>query len=335
MIIKDNYKIKIPYINKNTSSNGKLSYKDEIGYGVITSISESDINKDGVLVIPENVVYIDNTLGDSIVRQSTNKLRKIVVPSSFKSFGRSSFVNEKNLRRIEINNNTNEINFDFDAFLNSGLEELIVDKALNISEGTFYGNKNLKKIWINDLYNLEAHSFSNCTNLESITINNNPSYVQGSDFELCYNIKEMTLGYGYKLPILVGGDSVGADIISGDCFKKAEPFRLTYVVNLDKTKDEYDTLELEKLIMNLARKQFFEIDNYSFVNGKIMYGNYHLLDFFDLFNEYKDLDYRFSKTEFCFKIIFRDKENLLIPINDYFSIEAISSDKVLKKIINS
>ena len=160
--------------------------------------------------------------------------------------------------------------------------------------------------------------------------------MQGADFEYCPNIKEMTLGYGYQLQVLVGGKSDG--IISSDCFKREEPFKVTYIVNLDKQRKSYLPKQLEELIRKLARCQFFEIDNYRFVNGEPMdeigeLGIDILSKFgLDILIEQSKLSYRLSKTEFYFKIIFSDYETLIVPINDYFKEEDVISSKVLKKI---
>ncbi len=120
------------------------------------------------IILPSTVTLTEIT---SQAFNNNHGLRKIVLPDSIVSIGRSAFSSCESLQTIEIPNSVTEIGMF--AFSNcDSLVNIVLPDSLEL---------------------LEQYAFLNCYSLESIVLPEGLRYINASTFENCTSLKEVTL----------------------------------------------------------------------------------------------------------------------------------------------
>ena len=132
---------------------------------------------------------------DSVAIYLNNKLiTDLDIPGSYGYLGRAVFVNNKNLRGVNIGEGVTSVNAY--AFAGcSNLERVILPKSLKeISYGMFRECKNLRGVDIGEgVTSVNAYAFAGCSNLERVILPESLKEIPDGMFEDCENLKHINL----------------------------------------------------------------------------------------------------------------------------------------------
>ena len=132
---------------------------------------------------------------DSVAIYLNNKLiTDLDIPGSYGYLGRAVFVNNKNLRGVNIGEGVTSVNAY--AFAGcSNLERVILPKSLKeISYGMFRECKNLRGVDIGEgVTSVNAYAFAGCSNLERVILPKSLKEIPDGMFEDCENLKHINL----------------------------------------------------------------------------------------------------------------------------------------------
>ncbi|MCH5238267.1 MAG: leucine-rich repeat protein [Muribaculaceae bacterium] len=154
----------------------------------VTSIGTSAFNGTSfeTIKLPENL----QTLGDSVFANMKN-LTHITIPPSITELGYALFYGDTSLAEFEIPPTITKMGNN--VFKDSGVERLVIPQTVR-SVGTFFMNYNLKEVvWMAPVEELGANCFSNCENLESISLPNTLQRIPGNSFFKCEKLKEIVI----------------------------------------------------------------------------------------------------------------------------------------------
>lgn len=120
-------------------------------------------------------------------------LSDIVLPSSLNSIGGAAFANCQSLRHINIPGDCLN-NGSWEAFYNSGLESVeFQEGVVTIPESCFRGT-HLKKITLPDtVKKISTAAFSDCSNLQTIVLNEGLETIESSAFSMLPSLVELTV----------------------------------------------------------------------------------------------------------------------------------------------
>ena len=132
---------------------------------------------------------------DSVAIYLNNKLiTDLDIPGSYGYLGRAVFVNNKNLRGVNIGEGVTSVNaYSFAGC--SNLERVILPKSLKeISYGMFRECKNLRGVDIGEgVTSVNAYAFAGCSNLERVILPESLKEIPDGMFEDCENLKHINL----------------------------------------------------------------------------------------------------------------------------------------------
>lgn len=178
-----------------------------------TELEVTNNDYTGVVVIPEEVTYLDKTLKVTSIGRSafygSSGLTSITIPASVKSIGQYAFYDCKSLTSVHISDleawckidikGNNPLLYAHHLYLN-GKEIInleIPNSVTKIGNYAFTGCIGLTSITIpNSVTYIGVHAFSGCTNLTSVEIPNSVTSLGNFAFYECFEMTSIKIGNG-------------------------------------------------------------------------------------------------------------------------------------------
>ncbi len=178
---------------------------DGIYYNLITKANSKYVevtsNPDkyvGELVIPEKVVYVDNTyevigIGEKAFEYCFD-LTSVSIPNTVKYIGIQSFNAAWGITSIMIPNSVTEISDAAFANCEKLVSVTLGENVKKIGETVFWNCTSLTDINLpNSIESIGACAFQNCRKLVSITLPDNIKTIEQWTFYQCYSLESVTL----------------------------------------------------------------------------------------------------------------------------------------------
>ena len=172
--------------------NYKVDYDDSFAVNVVSGDYSGDI------IIPEQVVYDDNTFVVAGIEHSAfyfkEELTSIVLPNTITAIPSEAFEYDKNLKNIQIGNNMQKIGFAAFLGCHSLTQIIIPDSVKTISECCFEYCTSLETVIIGSgCKTIQSAAFGSCKKLKKVVMGENLVKISSDAFRYCSVIDTIIL----------------------------------------------------------------------------------------------------------------------------------------------